>query len=303
MPPTPPYRPSPTLVRVLIGLLCLAWGSTWVVVREGLDDLPPFTSASARFWIAAAAMAVVTAIVGTREQGARPALWLTLALGISNFWLSYGIVYHVETILPSGLVALMWGVFPMLTALSGHLFLEDERLGNRQWFGFALGFGGLLVLFATDLPSLGPDAVPAGLILMLSPIVTVAGTTAVKKWGSDTRSLMLNRNAMLVGAVALGAMAMLTEGESEVRWTPNAIASVVYLALAGTVMTFGLYFWLMRYVAMHKLALIAYVTPAIALFLGSAVRGEPVTATTLAGAGLILGGILLVVNARIHTGS
>ena len=79
---------------------------------------------------------------------------------------------------------------------------------------------------------------------------------------------------------------------------PSHSVVVAYLALFGTVLAFGLYFWLLRYVDAHKMSLIAYVTPAIALTLGPLVRSEPVTRNTLAGAACILCGVVLVVRGK-----
>jgi drug/metabolite transporter (DMT)-like permease len=201
-------------------------------------------------------------------------------------------------VLPSGLVALLWGVFPMMMAVSGHRFLARERLGTRQWLGIALGFAGLAVLYSTDLVALGPGALPAALVLLASPLVSTVGNTIVKRDGAGTSSLALNRNAMLLGAALLGALALAVERDAEARWTPAAIASVVYLAIPGTVVTFGLYFWLLRFVDAHRLSLIAYVTPAIAIALGSLLGDEPFTATIALGGALILAGVGLVVTAR-----
>ena len=123
-------------MRLSMAVLCLIWGSTWIVLKGGLRDLPPFTSAGVRFLIAALIMLSVAAVLSRREGGSRPPVWLSLTQGTVNFAISYGIVYHCETVLPSGLVSLMWGVYPMLQALAGHWFLEDERLRSGQWFGF-----------------------------------------------------------------------------------------------------------------------------------------------------------------------
>jgi drug/metabolite transporter (DMT)-like permease len=95
--------------------------------------------------------------------------------------------------------------------------------------------------------------------------------------------------------VLLSALAFALEKPLEVTWTPRAAASVVYLALAGTVLTFGLYFWLMRHVAASSLSLIAYVTPVIALALGW-MFGETLTLSTIGGAVLIVGSVALVVR-------
>jgi len=290
--------PSPTLMRLLMVVLCLIWGSTWIVIKGGLRDLPPFTSAGARFVIAALIMLAVAAVLSRREGGRRPPVWLSLVQGIANFAISYGLVYHCETVLPSGLVSLMWGVYPMLQALAGHWFLEDERLRTGQWLGFGAALLGLVVLFQTDLRGFGVAGVPMALLLLLSPISVVIGTTLVKRYGGSVSSTLLNRNGMFVAAALLLAAALIFERGVPASWTLPAIGSVVYLAVVGTVLTFSLYFWLLRYAPAHKLGLIAYVTPGIALFLGWAVGGEPITRWTLAGAGLILAGVLLVVHSK-----
>jgi len=290
--------PSPAVVRALIVVLCLIWGSTWLVIKGGLRDLPPFTSAGVRFAIAAVIMIGVAALLGRREGGEKPPVWLWIVQGTSSFAMSYGIVYHTETILPSGLVSLLFGVYPMLQAVAGHFFLDDEHLKSYQWIGFGVGLLGLVLLFRTDLQSFGPEGIPTGLLLMLSPISVVIGTTLVKRFGGGVNSTLLNRNGMFVGAALLLGAAFALERDAVVTWTPAAIASVLYLAIIGTVVTFSLFFWLLRSAPAHKMALIAYVTPAIALFLGWAFAGEPITASTLAGAGLILTGVLLVVHRR-----
>lgn len=295
--PPAPRGPGPIATALLVGLLCLIWGSTWLVIRGGLGDLPPFTSAAARFVAAALLMSLVAAFARGRESGSPPPAWLWLTLGTLNFAASYAIVYRTETILPSGLVALLWGVFPMLSAISGHLFLAGERLRATHWAGFALGLAGLVLLFATDLADLGPGAAPAALFLLLSPVVSTVGNTLVKRHGAAVRSIELNRNAMAFGACLLTALALATEGDVEVRWTPRALLSVAYLSLAGTVLTFGLYFWLLRYVPASTMSLIAYVTPVIALTLGW-LFGEPLTPWTMAGALCILGGVALAMRRR-----
>ncbi|HEY3592944.1 MAG TPA: EamA family transporter, partial [Polyangiaceae bacterium] len=237
--------PSKLVVNLSIALLCLVWGTTWLVIREGLDDVPPFTSAAVRFVVAGLAMIPLAAIVGRKEGGKAPPAWLWVVSGLTNFAGSYGIVYRTEAILPSGLVSLLWGVFPMLMAFGSHWYLVGERLGGRQWLGFAAGFLGLLLLFATDLRSFGPEGVPAALVLFASPVLSAVGNLVLKKYGTNTNSLLVNRNAMLLGGAVLGVLAVMTERGAPQRWTAGAIGGVAYLALVGTVVTFGIYFWLL----------------------------------------------------------
>jgi drug/metabolite transporter (DMT)-like permease len=283
--------PSELTIHLSIALLCVIWGSTWLVIRAGLRDLPPFTSAAVRFAVAALVMGAAAPALVPREGGARPSIALSLVTGTLNVGLSYGLVYWSETVLPSGLVSVLWSVFPMMMAVCAHRFLPGERLNGAQWLGFAVGFGGVAVLFATDLAAVGPGAVSAGLILLLSPAISAVGTSYIKLHGGGTSSVLLNRNGFAIGSGVLLLAALATERDAGARWSLAALGSVAYLALVGTVVAFGIYFWLLRYAPAYKLSLIAYVVPAIALTLGTLLGEEPLGWHTALGTGLVLAGV------------
>ena len=290
------HRNGGTPVGLLVALLCLLWGSTWIVIQGGLRDVPPFLSAGVRFAIAGALMSLVAWRYAQREGGSAPPLRLVLALGLLNFGVSYGVVYRTETLLPSGLTSLLWAVFPIFTAVLSVWMLPGERLGARQWLGLVIGFAGTGVLLGLDVSRLGPQAVQYAFVLLVSPLVSAYGNLLVKRHGAGVSSLLLNRNAMFVGSAGLLATSLALEDWGSARWTPAAVGATLYLAGFGTVVTFGVYYWLLRRVSAHKLALISYVTPAIALALGALVGRETLRATMLLGAGLILGGVVLVVR-------
>jgi drug/metabolite transporter (DMT)-like permease len=290
--------PGAFTINLVVALLCLIWGSTWLVIKEGLRDLPPFSSAGVRFLLAAALFTLIAPLLRGREGGERPPFWLILVMGVLNFTIPYGVVYWGETIIPSGLAAVLWAVFPMLVAVSGHFLLSGEQLVARHWLGFAFGFLGVVLLFLTDLREIGPAAIGAGAIFMLSPFSAAIGNTLVKRHGGRYSSLLLNRGGLSVAAVALCVVALATERGAPLAWTGTAVFSVLYLSVFGTVVTFGLYFWVLRYAAAYKLSLIAYIIPAIALLLGWALGDEAVTPQTVAGSALILVGIALVVRGR-----
>ncbi len=283
-------------VSLLVALLCLLWGSTWIVIQGGLRDTPPFLSAGLRFAIAGSFMALIARRYAQREGGNAPPLRLVLALGLLNFGVSYGVVYRTETLLPSGLTSLLWAVFPIFTAVLSVWMLPGERLGARQWLGLFLGLAGTGVLLGLDVSRLGSQAVQYALVLLVSPLVSAYGNLLVKRQGAAVSSLLLNRNAMFVGSAGLLATSMALEDWSKARFTLSAVGAILYLAVFGTVVTFGVYYWLLRRVSAHKLALISYVTPAIALALGALVGREPLRLTMLLGAAMILCGVVLVVR-------
>jgi len=293
---------SPDSIRLradlIIGLLSLIWGTTYFVIRKGLEDLPPFTAAGVRFTLAAAVFAVVAHVLARREGGRPPGARLSLVSGLLNFACPYGIVYLTETRLPSGLVSVLWGTFPLVLAVLSHAFLPGERLGRRQWAGFGVGFAGVVLLFATDLSALDDGALAFGLLLLASPVSSALGNVYVKQRGAAVSSLLLTRNGLAVAAPLLLAAAALTERDASVVWSATAVLSVVYLALFGTVLTFSLYFWALRHAPAHRMGVVAYLSPTLALGIGSALGGEPFHWHTLVGTALVLGSVGLVLAAR-----
>ncbi len=296
--PADDHKPSSFTIRGLFFLLCLIWGSTWLVIKQGLEDLPPLTSAGLRFGLAAVCLALFIALGGRRDRGEAPPQRLWLMMGVLNFSFSYGLVYYAETLLPSGLVSVLWAVYPLMMAVLAHRYLPGERLGPSHAFGFVLGFAGVVLLFLTDVSSVGPEAMTLAALLMLSPMAAAISTLLVKKYGSGYSAMLLNRNAMAIGAgILLGGAAVAEQGEP-ITWSNTAIFSIVYLALAGTVVTFTIYFWLLRHCPANKLSLIAFITPCVALFLGQALGGEQITANTIGGTAMILTGVGLGIRLR-----
>ena len=294
--PLPPRSRQPGLLGIaLVAVLCLVWSSTWWAIRICLEEQPPLSSAAVRFLIAGTAMALVTPWLQKRENAPPPPTWLWMICGITNFGAGYGILYCAETVVPSGIAAVLWAIFPLLMAGSAVCFL-GERLRLRQWLGFAVSFAGIVAVFASDLGGIEPGNIRYAWLLMLSPVIATLGTTLVKKYGSKTSSVVLNRNGMLLGAALLSAAALVREDPLAMTWTPRVTIATVCLAVFGTTMTFGIYFWLLRTVPASMLALINYVTPVLAMLLAVLVGDGSYGTAAYTGAGLVVLGIALVVR-------
>ncbi len=298
MPPTPPPPAAGRFViPVAIVVLCLIWGSTWWAIRVCLHDQPPLSSAAVRFLVAGAAMAVAAPLLRSLDRLPAPPAWLWLTTGATSFAGSYGVLYIAEQHVPSGIAAVLWAVFPLLMAGSGVLVL-GERLHGAQWLGFLVSFAGIATVFAGDLGSGGdaPAPIGAALLLLASPVVSAVGTTRVKKFGRDRSSLQLNRNGMLFGGVLLALAACWREDPLAMAWSTPGLLATGYLALCGTALTFGVYFWLLQQVPASRLSLISYVTPVLAVLLGALV-GDGTTGTAVwLGTALVVAGVALVVR-------
>jgi drug/metabolite transporter (DMT)-like permease len=277
----------------LLGLISLVWGSTWLVIRVGIRDVPPLTGAGIRFILAGAVMALIAPAIVRREGGGRPPLAAVLLHAGCQFCANYALVYWAETVLPSGLVSVLWSAFPLMMALLGHFVTGSERLVARKWLGLLVSFGGIVLLFAMDLQAVGRGAVGMGFAVLLAPAAVAVSTSYLKRHAAGSSSVILNRDAMLLGGAMLLVMALLLERGRDVTLTPAAVGSILYLALAGTVLTFGVYLWLLRTVPAYRMSLVSYATPVIALFVGATFGGEPLGPSTLGGTVLVLAGVAL----------
>jgi len=292
----PPAEPKPGLVYALMALLSLVWGSTWVVISLGLSDVPPFTGAALRFLVAGGLMLLLAPWLARREGGGRPPRAVVWAQALCQFGFNYALVYVSETVLPSGLVSVLWATFPLVLALATHFVTKTERLVGRQWLGLWVSFSGIVLLFATDIASVGSHGLGMACLVLLAPAAVVWSTLLVKRRASGTSSAYLNRDSMLIGSAILFALAALFERDAPVRFTPTAFASIAYLAVFGSVVAFGVYLWLLRSVPAYRLSIISFMTPVVALLLGALVRGEPLGVTTVSGTALVLLGVGLTLR-------
>jgi drug/metabolite transporter (DMT)-like permease len=265
------------------------------MIQVGLTGIPPFTGVALRFAIAGGLLVALARVRGVRLGATRTERRLWLANGALSFAGSYGVVYWAEQWVPSGLAAVLFAIYPLVVALLAHFFLPAESLHAREVLGVLIGFCGVGVIFSEDLAALGGPAVAWGAAVMLiSPVVSAAGSVAVKRWGAGIHAFSLASVPMLVGAAIMAVPALALERDRTLSWTPPAIFALLYLTLAGSALTFSLYYWLLLQLPAKRLALIAYVIPILAVAIG-VLRGEPLTGRILAGSlGVVLGVALAV---------
>ncbi len=279
-------------VKAAIATMTLLWGTTWGAIRIGLDGMPPLTGISLRFSLAAVLLIPLAARLGQRYPRERAFWWLCLANGLLLFTVSYSVVYWCEQWVPSGLSAVIFATYPLFVMLLAHVALPAERIARRGILAGLVGFLGIAVVFSEDLRGLlGPEAAIGAVVLLISPLVSALAAVSVKKWGARYPPLPLTVISMLVGAFSTGVMAWLFEGDQAIDWNPRSVGALLYLAVFGSAVTFGLYFWLLTRFAARSMALIAYGTPVVAVVLGALLLHEPFTFRMALGAILVIAGV------------
>ena len=276
----------------LYGLLCLIWGSTWMVIKVGYGGLGPFNVAGLRFFIAGALMAVVALATRARWPSGR-AEWRAMALvGLLMFAGDYGLIYWAEQYIESGLTAVLFATLPLMTLFVARAYLPGDRITAGKLASSVLALAGTVALFADRL-RLDADAVPPMLAVLGAVLCAAVASVVSKRDAHHIPPATLNATSMLIGAAAL-LLAALAHGEGFRLPTDAATwAAVVYLALAGSVLAFLIYFSLLKTWSVMSLSFISVFTPAIALLLGFVFLHEPLTTWKVGGTVLILVAVAL----------
>ena len=273
-------------------LLCLIWGSTWIVIKVGYGDLGPFNVAALRFLVAGALMAVVAQITRARWPRGRPEWTAVIVVGLLMFAGDYGLIYWAEQFIASGLTAVLFATLPLMTLFIARAYIPGDRITTGKLGSSVLALAGTVALFADQL-RVDTTAIRPMLAVLGATLCAAVASVVSKRDAHDIPSATLNATSMLVGAAVLLLVA-LAHGEGfRVPTDAGTWAAVAYLSLVGSVLAFLIYFSLLKTWSVMSLSFISVFTPVIALLLGSVFLHEPLTLWRVAGTLLILVAVLL----------
>lgn len=273
-------------------LLCLLWGSTWMVIRASLESLTPYISIGARFIMASFFILIFMKLRGVSLQRDKESIRLYVLMGFLSFVIPFGLVYWAEQFVPSGLASVLFGVYPFFVALFSFFRIPDESIGIIKIIGMSLGFIGITVIFSdsftTDLSNLFIGMVAVA----LSGVIQAWMAVTIKKSGRHLNPLSMNLIPMFIAGISGILIGLMLEDLSKIKIDNTAILSVLYLAFFGSVVTFTSFYWLMKKINVVLLSLIAFITPIVALILGWIFYNETLTTQHIIGSIMVLIGLL-----------
>lgn len=280
-------------------MLCLIWGSTWLVIKVGYGGLGPFNVAALRFLIASIVLAPIVPLFRASWPSTRTEWTLVVWVGLVLFAADYGLIYWGEQFLDSGLTSILFALLPLVTIGFAHLYVPGDRITGRKLAGSVLAFGGIVALFG-DRVRLDPAGFGPMLAIVGGTVCAAAAGVATKRHGGNLHPASLNAPAMLIGAAALAAASLAAGDGLALPLDAPTWSAIVYLAIAGSVITFLGYFTLLKSWTVTSLSFISVFTPTIALFLGFVFLDERPTISSGVGAALILGGVALALSDKNH---
>ncbi|SFV16571.1 DMT family transporter [Pseudoduganella namucuonensis] len=276
-------------------LTVLIWGTTWIAIKFQLGVVAAPVSIAYRFWIAAAVLFLF--LLATRKPiwPPRQAWRYLVAQGVALFCCNFLCFYYASQWVPSGLVAVVFSTAPIWNALNGRLFLGREI--RRQVLGGALlGLAGIAMLFLPQMRGHWNDSgmlAGLGLALLGTLCFSTGNLLSSRMQSLGLAPWLTNSWAMLIGAAILTAGALALGMPFSFEPTTRYAASLLYLAIPGSVVAFTAYLLLVGRIGPDRAAYSTVLFPIVALTMSTFFEGYHWTATAVCGLALVLAGNLL----------
>ena len=292
--------PSRWKTLLAFAIIYLVWGSTFLAIRIGVREVPPFLLAGMRFLVAGIVLYAWTRAKGTPAPTRGE--WIAASsLAVLIFVLDYGLLFWAEKRVPSGIAAVMLATIPVFMALAEILFLRTQVLTLRLAFALLVGIGGVLVLVSRSAGFGDRGIDPAGAIaLVVAALSWSVAATLSRKLRLPESKVMSSGAQMLAGGILLTLVAAILgefKGFRPGDVSAGAWLALVYLIFAGSVLAFTAYVWLIHHESPTRVGTYAYVNPVVAVLLGYFLGGEALGTRTIVGTSLVLVSVVIITTA------
>ena len=287
-------------------ILALIWGSSFLFIRIGVEQIPPFQLVFIRTGIAAIGLNAVVLLRGKRLPTDWHGIRDLLFLGIVNTVFPFALITWGETHIESGLASVLQGTAALFTLVVAHFAFADERITVRKIAGLLIGFLGVVVLASRSTG--GAVSNDDATLHLLGQLAIVVASLCYAIGGSYSRKAIQNRlepivvaaGAMTVASIITGVITYampLAGGPAPVNMTqlePRVLGAILTLGLVNTFVAYLIFYSLVKALGAARTSMVTYVIPVVGLVLGAAFLSEQVDVRLLIGAVMILGSIGIV---------
>jgi drug/metabolite transporter (DMT)-like permease len=290
-------QPRGWQILLAFAIIYFVWGSTFLAIRVGVREVPPFLLAAMRFVVAGIVLYGWMRARGIPSPTIREWRAATVLASLI-FVLDYGLVFWAETRVPSGITAVMLATIAAFMTISEILILRTRRLTPRLAIALLVGLGGVGVLVSHTM-SFGEAPIDtAGACALLVGAMSWSVASALsRKLPLPAAKVMSSGSQMLAGGVLLTLAAALlgefrgfhVQAVSRTGWF-----ALLYLIVAGSIVAFTAYVWLLHHESPTKVGTYAYVNPVVAVLVGHFLGGETIGARTLFGTLMVLVSVIVI---------
>jgi len=294
MSPIFPQRFSPRLqIAAAFAVIYFVWGSTFLVIRLGVRQLPPLLFAGGRFLMAGTLLAGIALVLRHRFPSTMREWRLMLMFSVLMITFSNGLSTVALQHVPSNEGALLAASAALWIAALGTLGPGGHALTIRGGLGLLFGLVGVVLIVwpgaAAPSGHLGWQA-----LVLVSSLSWAIGTVLYRDAALEVGPIAFNAVMMLLGGTWLLLAGLATGEPQRWDWSAGGVAAMLYLAVFGSALAYTAYSWLLKRVPADRVGTFAYVNPAVATMLGWAVLGETLGPLQIAGTVVVLLGVVLV---------
>jgi drug/metabolite transporter (DMT)-like permease len=278
-------------------MIYFVWGSTFLAIRVGVAEVPPFLLAAMRFL--AAGLVLYLWMLAHGERSPRVREWMSvLLLALLIFVFDYGLLFWAEQRVPSGIAAVMMATIPVFMALSEIILLRTQRLTARLALALLVGIAGVSVLVSNSLNFGGAPIDRSGAIALIVAAISWSIAAALSRKLPLPSSKVMSSGAQMFAGGVLLTIAAAALGEFH-NFHPLAVSraawlALLYLIVAGSIVAFTAYVWLLHHESPTKVGTYAYVNPVVAVLVGYFLGGETLGPRTVLGTLFVLVSVLVI---------
>jgi drug/metabolite transporter (DMT)-like permease len=279
-------------------LVSFFWGSTYLAIKIGVEDMPPMFFAGVRFLIAGLIMIVFSYIRGYAFPAGKSEFSRLSLIGLFMLLGGNGLVVFAEQWVDSGVASLIMATIPIFAGVLEHFFIRTTRLTLKALSGLLLGFFGVYSLLVPAEHGISID-IPGILVLLSASFLWSTGTVLSKTFKGNSSIVSNIGIQMFAGGVGLMFVSAITGEFSRVRFSMNSVLAIAYLVVFGSLVAYSSYIYLLQKWPATKAGTYAYINPLVAVSLGAIFLGEKINFLMILSMVGIFLGVLIVQKSKI----
>jgi drug/metabolite transporter (DMT)-like permease len=278
-----------------LAAICLLWGTTYLVLRIGVTQFPPFLFSMLRFLTAGPILLIFVFAFGKAKMPDRETIINQAICGLLMVTLGISVVGYAEVYVSSGVAAIVCSMMPIWTILINLVANKDDRPNWVISFGLLVGLGGILLIFREHLTEFSDSNYTTGIVLtFLANLCWAFGSFWIKKKNNNTNPFLGAGLQMLFGGLFLIPFSLIFDDYAQINWSSEVLYALAYMSLVGSVGAYACYSYAIKKLPMTLVSLYAYINPLVAVLLGWLVLDERFNVLICVAMFVTIGGIFLV---------
>jgi drug/metabolite transporter (DMT)-like permease len=283
------------IAYLALAAVCVIWGTTYLALRIGVTQFPPFLFSMFRFLAAGPILILFMLTIGKAQWPDRKVIFNQAVCGLLMVTLGISMVGWAEVYISSGVAAIVCSMMPIWTILINVLITKDEKPNWLIVLGLAMGLAGIIMIFGEHLSEFSNSNYTKGIVLTFAANLCWAiGSIWIKRKNQDSNPFLNAGIQMLFGGLFLIPFSLVLDDYSKIQWNSQVIGSLIYMIMIGSVAAYACYSYAIKKLPMTLVSLYAYINPIVAVILGWLILSEKLNFQIALAIAVTVAGIYLV---------